>query len=149
MLYRITYIQEIRIMEILRRLAKPVSHLVVLGLLALSLHLPAAHAGMIGTEAVINAAQVQQDRERLRNAFNRDDVKAQLLARGVDPSQVQARIDSLTDQEVQSLSGKINQLPAGGDSLLGALVFIFIVLLITDILGLTNIFPFVKHQKRY
>ncbi|MBI3778966.1 MAG: PA2779 family protein [Gammaproteobacteria bacterium] len=136
-------------MEKLRRLAKPVGHLVIFGLLMLSLPFPAAHAGMVGTEAVINAAQVQQDRERLHNVFNRDDVKAQLLARGVDPSQVQARIDSLTDQEVQSLSGKLDQLPAGGDSFLGALVFIFIVLLITDILGFTNIFPFVKHQKRY
>jgi hypothetical protein len=134
-------------MEKLRRLAKPVSHLVVLGLLALSLHLPAAHAGMIGTEAVVNAAQVQQDRERLRNAFNRDDVKSQLIARGVDPAQVQARVDNLTDQEVQSLSGKIDQLPVGGDGL-GLLVFIFIVLLITDILGFTNIFPFVKHPQR-
>lgn len=135
-------------MEKLRLLAKPVSHLVIFGLLMLSLPLPAAHAGMIGTEAVINAAQVQQDRERVRSALNRDDVQAQLIARGVDPAQVQARIDSLTDQEVQSLSGKINQLPAGGDSFLGALVFIFIVLLITDILGLTNVYPFVKHPKR-
>ena len=134
-------------MDKLRRLTKPISHLVVFGLLALSLHLPAAHAGMIGTEAVINAAQVQQDRERLRTVFNRDDVQAQLMARGVDPAQVQARVDSLTDQEVQSLSGKIDQLPAGGDAL-GLLVFLFIVLLITDILGFTNIFPFVKHPKR-
>ena len=134
-------------MEKLRRLSKPVSHLVVLCLLALSLHLPAAHAGMIGTEAVVNAAQVQQYRERLRSTLNRDDVQAQLIARGVNPAQVQARVDSLTDQEVQSLSGKIDQLPAGGDGL-GLLVFIFIVLLITDILGFTNIFPFVKHPKR-
>jgi hypothetical protein len=134
-------------MDRLRRLTKPVSHLVAFGLLALSLHLPAAHAGMIGTEAVVNAAQVQQDRERLRDVFNRDDVKAQLLARGVDPSQVQARVDSLTDQEVLALNGKIDQLPAGGDGL-ELLVFIFIVLLITDILGFTNIFPFVKHPKR-
>ena len=134
-------------MDKLRRLTKPISHLVVFGLLALSLHLPAAHAGMIGTEAVINAAQVQQDRERLRTVFHRNDVQAQLMARGVDPAQVQARVDSLTDQEVQSLSGKIDQLPAGGDAL-GLLVFLFIVLLITDILGFTNIFPFVKHPKR-
>ena len=134
-------------MEILRRLTKPVSHLVVLGLLALSLHLPAAHAGMIGTEAVVNAAQVQQDRERLRSALNRDDVQAQLIARGVDPAQVRARVDSLTDQEVQALNGKLDQLPAGGDAL-ELLVLVFIVLLITDILGFTNIFPFVKHPKR-
>lgn len=134
-------------MKLLRRLTKPVSHLVVLGLLALSLHLPAAHAGMIGTEAVINTAQTQQYRERLHNALNRDDVKAQLLARGVDPAQVQARVDSLTDDETQTLATNMDQLPAGGDSLLGVLVFIFVVLLITDILGLTNIFPFVKHNR--
>ena len=136
-------------MEKLRRLTKPISHLLAFGILALSLHLPVAQAGMIGTEAVVNAAQAQQDRERLLSALNRNDVQAQLLARGVDPAQVQARVDSLTDQEVQSLSGKIDQLPAGGDSFLGALVFVFIVLLITDILGFTNIFPFVKHQQRY
>ena len=136
-------------MEKLRRLTKPVNRLVIIGVLALSLPLPVAQAGMIGTEAVLNASQVQQDRERLREVFSRDDVKAQLLARGVDPAQVQARVDGLTDREVQSLSGKIDQLPAGGDSFLGVLVFVFIVLLITDILGFTNIFPFVKHQKRY
>jgi len=134
-------------MEKLRRLTKPVSHLVVFGLLALTLHLPAAQAGMIGTEAVVNAAQVQQDRERLRSTLNRADVQAQLIARGVDPAQVQARVDSLTDQEVQTLTGKMDQLPAGGDGL-GLLVLLFIVLLITDILGFTNIFPFVKHPKR-
>lgn len=134
-------------MEIFRRLTKPVSHVVVLSLLAVNLYLPAAHAGMIGTEAVVNAAQTQQYRERLHNALNRDDVQAQLLARGVDPAQVQARVDSLTDEEMQTLATNMDQLPAGGDSLLGALVFIFIVLLITDLLGLTNIFPFVKHNR--
>ena len=134
-------------MEKLRRLTKPVSHLVVLGMLALSLPLPAAHAGMIGTEAVVNAAQAQQSRERVLSTLNRDDVKTELMARGVDPAQVQARLDSLTDEEVQTLAAKMDQLPAGGD-VLGVLVFIFLVLLITDILGFTNIFPFVKHPKR-
>jgi hypothetical protein len=133
-------------MKLLRRLTKPVSHLVVLGLLALSLHLPVAHAGMIGTEAVINAAQSQQHRERLHSALNRDDVQAQLLARGVDPAQVQARVDSLTDEEMQTLATNMDQLPAGG-SVVGALVLIFLVLLVTDLLGLTNVFPFVKHNR--
>jgi hypothetical protein len=134
-------------MEKLRRLAKPVSHLVVAGLLALSVHLPAAQASLVGTEAVINASQVQQDRARLHEMLDRADVKSQLLARGVDPAQVQARIDSLTDEEVQTLSAKMDQMPAGGD-VLGVIVFLFLVLLITDILGFTNVFPFVKHPKR-
>ncbi len=134
-------------MDILRRLTKPVSHLVVVGLLALSLHIPAAHASLIGTEAVIDSARVQQDRTRLHEALNRDDVKAELVARGVDPAQVQARVDSLSDQEVQTLAAKMDQMPAGGDAL-GLLVFVFLVLLITDILGFTNVYPFVKHPKR-
>jgi hypothetical protein len=134
-------------MDKLRRLTKPVSHLVVLGMLALSLHFPAANAAMVGTEAVVNAAEVQQSRERIVSTLNRDDVKTQLMARGVDPSQVQARLDSLTDEEVQTLAAKMDQLPAGGDGL-GVLVFLFVLLLITDILGYTNIFPFVKHPKR-
>ena len=134
-------------MQKLRRLTKPVSHLVIASLLALSVHLPAAHASLVGTEAVINSTQVQHDRERLHQMLNREDVKSQLIARGVDPSQVQARVDSLTDQEVQTLATKMDQLPAGGD-FLGVIVFLFLVLLITDILGFTNIFPFVKHPKR-
>lgn len=134
-------------MEKLRRLTKPVAHLVVLGMLALSLHLPAANAAMVGTETVVNAAQAQQSREHVLSTLNRDDVKTQLMARGVDPAQVQARLDSLTDEEIQTLAAKMDQLPAGGDAL-GVLVFIFLVLLITDIMGFTNIFPFVKHPQR-
>jgi hypothetical protein len=134
-------------MQIFRRITKPVSHLVVLSLLALNLYLPAAQASMVGTETVINAAQSQQYRERVQNALNRDDVQAQLLARGVDPAQIQARVNSLTDEEMQTLATNMDQLPAGGDSFIGALVFIFIVLLITDLLGLTSIFPFVKHPR--
>jgi hypothetical protein len=101
---------------------------------------------MVGTEAVVNAAQAQQDRERLHSALSRDDVQAQLLARGVDPAQVQARVDSLTDEEMQTLATNMDQLPAGG-SVVGALVLIFLVLLVTDLLGLTNVFPFVKHNR--
>ena len=135
-------------MDKLRRLTKPVSHLVVLGLLALSLHLPAANAAMVGTDAVVNAAQAQQNRERVLSTLNRADVQQQLVARGVDPAQVQARLDSLTDEEVQTLAAKMDQLPAGGDAL-GLLVFIFVLLLITDILGFTNVYPFVKHPQRH
>lgn len=134
-------------MEIFRRIIKPVSHLVVVGLLSLSVHVPVTQAAMVSTDAVVSASAVQQNRARLHEALNRNDVMAQLTARGVEPAQIQARLDSLTDQEVQTLAGKMDQLPAGGDGL-GVLVFLFVLLLITDILGFTNVFPFVKHPKR-
>jgi len=140
-------------MEKFFRLTKPVSYLLVFSLLSLGLHLPAAHAGMIGTEAVINATQAQQERQRLHDILDRNDVKSQLLARGVDPAQVQARVDSLTDQEVQNLAARIDRMPAGagvfdvGDAL-DLLVLVLLVLLITDILGFTDVYPFVKHPRR-
>ncbi len=133
-------------MKTLRRFAKPVSCAVVTGLLALNLHLPAANAALVGTEAVVQTLHAQQERDRLRDALDRADVQQRLVALGVDPAQVQARVDALTDEEAGRLAKQMDEMPAGGDAL-GWLVFIFLVLLITDLLGLTDIFPFVKKQR--
>lgn len=133
-------------MDRLRRLGKPVAHFVVFGLLVLGIQLP-AQAAIIGTEAVVRAEQAQQDRARLETLLNREEVKQRLLGHGVQPAEVKARLDALSDAEVQQLAQKFDQLPAGGDAL-GVLVFLFVLLLITDILGLTDIFPFVKKPAR-
>jgi|SRR3990172_4643035 len=142
--FRVT---ETLLMNKLRRLARPISYIVTVGVLALSVHLPAAHAAVIGTEAVVSAQQAEFDRTRVQSLLGRAEIKQQLLAAGVDPSQVSARVDALNDNEVHQLAAKIDQLPAGGDAL-GVLVFVFIVLLITDILGFTDVFPFVKKPVR-
>lgn len=126
-----------------RQMTKPVACALAAGMLAMSLHLP-AQATLIGTEAVVHAAQAQDQRTRILEILNREDVKAKLVALGVDPAQVQARVDALTDEEARRLAKQIDELPAGSDSIVGALVFIFVVLLITDLLGLTDVFPFTK-----
>ena len=71
----------------------------------------------------------------------------QLTRLGVDAASAQARVDALTDAEVAQLDHQIEQLPAGGSSVLGALVFIFVLLLITDILGFTKVFPFTRSMR--
>ncbi len=129
-------------MQTLRRFTKPVSYVVTLGMLALSLHLPVANAAMVGTEAVVHATQAQQQRDRIHEALNREDVKAKLVALGVEPAQVQARVDALTDDEAQRLAKQMDEMPAGG--IVGAIVLIFLVLLITDLLGMTDVFSFTK-----
>jgi hypothetical protein len=53
-------------------------------------------------------------------------------------------VAALTDEEAAQLAGKLDRLPAGGDGIVGVLLIVFLVLLITDILGLTKIFPFTK-----
>lgn len=134
-------------MDKLRRLSKPVIHVVAVGVLALSVHLPPARAAIVGTEAVVSAQQAVQDRSRIQDLLSREDVKEQLLRAGADPRQVAARVDALSDEEVHQLAAKMDSLPAGGDAL-GVLLFVFVVLLITDILGLTDVFPFVKKPVR-
>lgn len=134
-------------MHTFRRFAKPVTFLLMSAFLTLSLHMPAAQAALIGTGAVVNATAGHEARARVRAALDRDDIRQALVERGVKPGDVQARVDALSDDEAVSLSARIDQLPAGGDTL-GLLVFVFIVLLITDILGFTDIFPFVKKHGR-
>jgi len=141
-------------MQQFRRFARPISPLVVLCLLGLGLstYLPVGHAVIISTEAVVNAEQAQQQRDHVRDLLNRNDVKAYLSARGVDPANVQVRVDSLTDAEVHALASRLDTHPAGGDFLGGGFLEValiaFIVLLITDILGYTDIFPFVNKKAK-
>ena len=101
---------------------------------------PQACAEMIATNAVVAATA----RDRVAQALSRAGVRERLEAYGVDPAEVQARVGALTDEEAAQLADAIDVLPAGGDAFIGALVFVFLVLLITDILGLTKIFPFTR-----
>jgi hypothetical protein len=134
-------------MDDLRRFAKPISQVLVLVLLTAWGYVPVAKAGIVGTEAVINAEHAQQERERIHSVLNRDHVKSYLAARGVDPAYLQSRVDSLTDAEVDALASRLDRLPAGGDLLTIALIA-FIVLVILDAVGVTDIFPFIKSKKK-
>ena len=80
---------------------------------------------------------------RLLSALDRQDVRNQLEALGVDPRAAQQRVAALSDEDIRALDGRLGQLPAGGD-ILGVALVVFLVLLLTDILGYTHIFPFVK-----
>jgi len=114
-----------------------------------SLSLPMqAFAAVIPTDAVIaqaSAIDLSRQRSELTTFLTRSDVQKQLVSLGVDSNQAASRVAALSDDEVQQLYGKMQTLPAGGD-ILGTLVFIFLVLLVTDLLGLTNVFPFTHHR---
>ncbi len=71
------------------------------------------------------------------------------MAWGVNPEEAKIRVDSLTDQEIEKIAAGIDRLPAGGNGLgaiVGTALIVFLVLLVTDILGYTDIFPFVKKK---
>jgi hypothetical protein len=102
-----------------------------------------AQAGLVSTESVAAAGS----RDRIAVFLDRAEVQSRLEAFGVSPSEVKARVAALSDAEVAQLAGRIDNLPAGGDgvgSILGVALLVFIILLITDILGLTKVFPFTR-----
>ncbi len=135
-------------MIMLRKRLSTIVGCVLASFLFASVILPAAQAQMVGTDALLRAQQMQQERAAVATALERADVREALLNYGVDPAQVQARVDSLSTDEVHALAQNIEQLPTAGDDPLGILLFIFVLLLITDILGLTHVFPFVNHKHR-
>ena len=118
----------------LRRL---LSVALIVSIAGLGLPLP-VQAGMVGTEAAVTSAE----RSAIVSVLERADVRAQLEARGVDPEDVKARVAALTDQEAAEIAARIDELPAGG--ILGVILLVFVILLITDILGLTKVFPFTR-----
>ena len=108
-------------------------------------------AAMVPTEATIYQIKAQNARDYLKTVISKNDIKKSLISQGIDPNEAKARVDSLSDSEVMEVADKIEQLPAGGGAIgavIAASVIVFLVLLITDILGYTDVFPFVKSQKK-
>jgi len=119
---------------------RPIAVLLSL-LLALAPMIP-AQAAMIGNEQVFNQHQQGQTRDSLQQLLQQQSAHQQLQALGVSPDLVKDRIDSLTDSELARINRHVDTLDAGGN-ILGILLVIFIVFVITDVIGATDIFPFI------
>ena len=107
-------------------------------------------AAMVPTDATIFDNKAEEARDYLKSLISRGDIRKSLLAKGIDPDEAKMRVESLTDSEAIAVADQIEQLPAGGGAIgviIGAALIVFLVLLVTDILGYTDIFPFVKKHK--
>jgi hypothetical protein len=98
----------------------------------------------VPVQAGMLAANDGVDYQRIVATLEREDVRAQLAARGVSPDEARARVAALTEAEAADLAARIDALPAGGVGVLGVALVVFLVLLLTDILGYTKIFPFTR-----
>ena len=95
--------------------------------------------------AMVDNSTLMSDitRADLIESLDETEVQDLLVSRGVDPEAAKLRIQQMNDDELARLQQNFNQLPAGAGAL-GTAAFIFVVLLITDMIGATDIFPFVK-----
>lgn len=106
-----------------------------------------AQADLVGTDEVLATAQADGGRERVQDFLQREDVRAALQARGVDPQAASERVRALSDAEVAQLAEQIDRAPAAGVDVLGFFLVMFVVLLITDALGMTKVFPFTRTMR--
>ena len=102
-----------------------------------------AQAEMIGTDAAISGYVVDTSRAALLEELKRGDIRAELVAQGVDPVEVEARLAALSDAEIQKTLAQIEDGSAGA-GIVGTLGTIFIILLITDLLCFTRLFNFTR-----
>jgi hypothetical protein len=99
----------------------------------------AAFAGVIDSEQYLEAIDREATIARIDSVLARDEVRAALEQRGVDPAQARERVAALNDQELQALATNLDNLPAGG-SLLAVVGIVFLVLLILELVGVIDIF---------
>lgn len=124
-----------------------ISKLVLSFILSITLLTQASWAQMASTEALFKQPVTVSSKEKVIQFTAREDVAKILGQMDVDPKMIEARVASMTDEEASEIAYQIGTLPAGGSavgSIVGAAVFVFIVLLITDILGFTKVFGFTR-----
>lgn len=106
-----------------------------------------AQAGMISTDTAISRYSAHADRDFLISELDREEVRREIVAAGIDPAEAEKRLRALSDEEVAELVQQMDSDAAGGDpfgSLVGAMMTVFIILLVTDLLCLTKAFPFTR-----
>ena len=102
-----------------------------------------AQAAMLGNNVIISEQQAAFEKAQILEALDQEFTRQQLETWGVSPEMAHERINSLTGEELANLNRQFSELEAGGDSILGILLILFIVFIITDAIGATDIFPFV------
>lgn len=98
-----------------------------------------AAGAVVNTETAMQIEHRSANIERINRALSRADVSKQLAALGVNVTDVQQRVAALSDSELQSLDSRIKELPAGGD-VLAVLGILLVVLLVLELLGVTDVF---------
>lgn len=128
----------------MKKIKRLLSALLIVSFSSVSM-VQSVQAAMVSTEQVAQAAAAQQagdSHARLNDMLARADVQSELQRYGLTEDQARERIAALTDEEAAALVKQVDDAPAGG--IIGAILLVFFVLLLTDILGLTKVFPFTR-----
>ena len=135
-------------MKLIRQRSKSTGVFLVILMVLVAVPYQSVLAAMIETEATLDITlKGQEARNTIKTILAREDAQAVLRAQGIDPLEAMARVDSLTDTEARRIADQIEELPAGGNFFVTFILVvgvIVIILIITDALGYTNVFTFIR-----
>ncbi len=137
-------------MNVIRKALKPMSMYLAVIMFLIAAPVQSVPAAMIDTETMMDSARGREAREYLHQLMARKEIQAAIAAQGIDADEAWARINSLSDDEIIRIADQIDQLPAGGgltEFLLIIILVGFIVLVILDLTGVTDVFTFIKSQR--
>lgn len=131
-------------MTILMRLKKMLAAVLALTLFLVTLQGSLAQAAMVSTGDFLQQQQADYDRDRILQLLSQDQARNTLLSLGVNPDDVERRVNNMTPEELAQFNEKAAQMPAGGASIFGVIIFILLLLIVLDLLGATDIFPAIR-----
>lgn len=134
-------------MKSIQRFAKPISLCLAVSIFLVCVPVHGVLAALISTDTIAKGRDGQTARADINALIGREDVQSALIRQGLDPQEAKQRVAALSDAEAVKLAGMLDDLPAGGSAigfLVTVILVVFLVLLITDLTGLTDVFPWVK-----
>ena len=117
-------------MNFIARALKPISIFLAIFFLLVPGYYQSVSAAMIGTKTMLKTDRIQNTRGYLNDLISREDIQNVLVARGINPHEAKARIDSLSDDEIEMISENFADLPAGGDGTGFAVVVGMVIMLV-------------------
>ena len=102
------------------------------------------NAGLISSEQVIAQQQSMYTKQQVLEMLNSAEVQDKLVTLGVSIEDAEMRIASMTDQELMKLNGQINDMPTAAGGIVGVVVTVLVVLVVLDLVGVTDVFSFIR-----
>lgn len=102
------------------------------------------YAGVISSEQVIVQQKNIYNKQQVIAMLSNVDVQNKLVALGVSMEDVEIRIASMTDQELNQLNTQMNDMPAAAGGVVGVVVTVLVVLVVLDLVGVTDVFSFIR-----
>lgn len=118
--------------------------IITLALFAYSLSMTTvATADVYMSNDVVAQQQIHYDKAQLLAAIDSTEVEKKLRALGVSPEDAKSRIAYMTPEEMATFQHELDNLPAG-QGIVGAVVTVLVVIALLDVLGVTDVYPFIR-----